>query len=272
MITIRHKDTLTYKYGCCDARFNNLGSMHLLFWNAIQEAKSAGLRMLDFGRTNADQQGLITFKNRWGAAQSVLTYSRYGAEKKSTHIFDLYSSKWKSRAAKYTLKHVSPALLPDDRPDLVQTYWIEQAVFSTLHRPIYERISRSNREMKDARSLVAPPADEAQATVQRFVALALAAWCRCLTQQKQLFCYSLKKTERGMVQEGLSPRYTMMTLMGLHRLEEAGGVSSHRNRAGAREPCCENLDWVKDIGDLGVLLWTVCSGGARTPGRNRRPH
>jgi CelD/BcsL family acetyltransferase involved in cellulose biosynthesis len=112
MITIRHKDTLTYKYGGCDSRFNNLGPMHLLFWNAIQQAKAAGLRCLDFGRSNADQQGLITFKNRWGATQSLLTYSRYGAEKRSTHLFDLYSSKWKSRAAKYTLKHVSPFVLP----------------------------------------------------------------------------------------------------------------------------------------------------------------
>lgn len=112
MITIRHKDTLTYKYGCSDARFNRLGCMHLLFWNAIQEAKFSGLRFLDFGRSDADQQGLITFKSRWGASQSVLIYSRYGAARKSTHIFDLYSSEWKSRAAKYTLKHISPAILP----------------------------------------------------------------------------------------------------------------------------------------------------------------
>lgn len=112
IITIRCKDTLTYKYGCCHARFNNLGCMHLLFWNIIQQAKAAGLRWLDFGRTDADQQGLITFKNRWGAKQSVLTYTRYGAVENSTHLFDLYSSKWKSRAAKLTLKHVSPAFLP----------------------------------------------------------------------------------------------------------------------------------------------------------------
>lgn len=112
MITIRHKDTLTYKYGCCDARFNRLGCMHLLFWNAIQDAKAAGLRFLDFGRTNSDQQGLITFKNRWGATQSVLTYSRYGAAKKSTHVFDLHTSKWKSRLTKYALQHVSLAFLP----------------------------------------------------------------------------------------------------------------------------------------------------------------
>ena len=112
IITIRHKDTLTYKYGCSDARFNNLGSMHLLFWNAIQDAKASGLRFLDFGRTDADQQGLIDFKNRWGATQSKLTYSRYGSAKKSTHLCDLYSSKRKSTAVKYVLKHVPPTILP----------------------------------------------------------------------------------------------------------------------------------------------------------------
>ncbi|MGD0568387.1 MAG: GNAT family N-acetyltransferase [Candidatus Sulfotelmatobacter sp.] len=112
MITIRYKDTLTYKYGCSDSAFNHLGCMHLLFWNAIQEAKSSGLRILDFGRCNADQSGLITFKNRWGATQSVLAYSRYGASESSTHLFDLYGSKWKSKAVKSVLKHVSPRILP----------------------------------------------------------------------------------------------------------------------------------------------------------------
>jgi len=112
MITIRHKDTLTYKYGCSDERFNKLGCMHLLFWRAIQEAKFSGLRFLDFGRTNMDQQGLITFKNRWGATQSVLTYSRFGASEKSTHLCDIYSSKGKSWAAKFVLKLVSPTILP----------------------------------------------------------------------------------------------------------------------------------------------------------------
>jgi CelD/BcsL family acetyltransferase involved in cellulose biosynthesis len=112
MLTICHKDTLTYKYGCSDSRFNNLGGMHLLFWNAIQEAKFCGLRFLDFGRCNADQSGLITFKNRWGATQSVLAYSRYGVSENSTHLFDLYGSKWKSKAVKSVLKHVSPSVLP----------------------------------------------------------------------------------------------------------------------------------------------------------------
>lgn len=106
IMTIAYKDTLAYKYGGCDSGFNNLGCMHLLLWRAIRDAKAGGLRFLDFGRTDADQQSLITFKNRWGASHSVLTYSRYGVSESSTHFFDLSTAKWKARTAKYVLSHL----------------------------------------------------------------------------------------------------------------------------------------------------------------------
>ncbi len=99
MLTLQYGDTMVYKYGCSDVRFNNLGGMHLLYWQAIQEAKALGLRRFDFGRVDADQPGLITFKNRWGAAQSTLTYSRYSKSEHSTHLFDLPLGDWKTRTA-----------------------------------------------------------------------------------------------------------------------------------------------------------------------------
>lgn len=106
MITVRHKDTLIYKYGCSDPQFNNLGSMHLLYWRAIQEAKAEGLRTFDLGRTDLDQQGLITFKNRWGAKQSTLTYSRYSTSQSSTHFFDVSTGNWKARTGQFVLSHL----------------------------------------------------------------------------------------------------------------------------------------------------------------------
>lgn len=106
MLTIRHRETLVYKYGASDSRFNNLGGMHLLFWRAIQEAKMSGLRCLDFGRSDPGQDGLIRFKNRWGAAQSLLAYSRYSLSKPSTHILDLYASERKTAAAKFLLSRL----------------------------------------------------------------------------------------------------------------------------------------------------------------------
>lgn len=77
ILTLRHKNSLVYKYGCSDSRFHNLGSMHLLFWRAIEDAKSEGLETLDLGRSDMDTPGLIQFKDRWGAERSTLVYTRF---------------------------------------------------------------------------------------------------------------------------------------------------------------------------------------------------
>jgi CelD/BcsL family acetyltransferase involved in cellulose biosynthesis len=111
ILTIRHKDTMTYKYGGSDPEFNSVGGMHLLLWTAIQEAKSAGMRYFDFGRTDADQAGLITFKSRWGSKQSQLTYSRYAVSPKVDHSFEASASSWKSRAARLLLAYLPPDVL-----------------------------------------------------------------------------------------------------------------------------------------------------------------
>jgi hypothetical protein len=111
VLTIRHKDTMVYKYGGSDPRFNNLGGMHLLLWGAIQEAKSSGLHSFDFGRSEARQQGLITFKQRWGTTQSNLIYSRYGLSDNINHMFEPSTQNWKSRVAHYLLAHMRPGIL-----------------------------------------------------------------------------------------------------------------------------------------------------------------
>jgi hypothetical protein len=79
ILTLSYKDTVVYKYGCSDKRFSNLGGTHLLFWQVIQGAKSRGLRQFDLGRSDWTNPGLVTFKDRWGAVRSTLTYWRHGA-------------------------------------------------------------------------------------------------------------------------------------------------------------------------------------------------
>lgn len=111
MLTIRHKATLYYKYGGSDARFHRLGGMHLLYWNAIQEAKSAGLTSLDLGRSDSDQPGLITFKSRWGSVPSPLTYYRFAPETTVVHAFDRASG-LKIRAMKRLCSFTPAAVLP----------------------------------------------------------------------------------------------------------------------------------------------------------------
>jgi len=79
ILTLTHNLTLTYKYGCSDARYHRLGGTQLLLWKAIQDARGQGLEALDMGRSDWENTGLIKFKDRWGAARSTLTYWRLGS-------------------------------------------------------------------------------------------------------------------------------------------------------------------------------------------------
>ena len=74
MITLKYKQTMIYKYGCSDAKYHNLGGMAFLFWQAIQDAKAAGLDEFDMGRSDCDNAGLIRFKENWGPGRSTLVY------------------------------------------------------------------------------------------------------------------------------------------------------------------------------------------------------
>ena len=77
ILTLRFKDTVYYKYGCSDARYNNLGATPLLLWRAIDAAKSSGAKTFDFGRTEADNVGLISFKDKWAPRSNTLVYLRF---------------------------------------------------------------------------------------------------------------------------------------------------------------------------------------------------
>jgi CelD/BcsL family acetyltransferase involved in cellulose biosynthesis len=79
ILTIRYKNSMTYKYACSDPQFHHAGPMQLLIWKAIQEAKEGGLSEFDMGRTEWSNDGLLTFKDRWGCRRSTLEYFRYPA-------------------------------------------------------------------------------------------------------------------------------------------------------------------------------------------------
>jgi hypothetical protein len=83
LLTLRHRSTVIYKYGCSDEAFNNLGATPLLFWRLIEESKATGATELDFGRSDTNNQGLVTFKDRFGTRKTQLTYVRYPQGKKN---------------------------------------------------------------------------------------------------------------------------------------------------------------------------------------------
>lgn len=101
ILTLAYKETLVYKYGCSDERFHNLGGMPLLFWETIQSAKAAGMRELDLGRSDLENEGLLQFKGHLGAACSTITYYRYPARAPAGVV-----RSWASGKLRFGLSHL----------------------------------------------------------------------------------------------------------------------------------------------------------------------
>ena len=110
ILTLSFKDDIVYKYGCSDERFNNLGGTPFLFWKTIQEAKGDGMRRLDLGRSDTANDGLIAFKDRMGAARSLLRYRRCGDEK-NAGTADSTASGWLAEVAKKVFPRLPDTVL-----------------------------------------------------------------------------------------------------------------------------------------------------------------
>lgn len=106
ILTLSFRDVLFFKYGCSDERFHNLGGVHLLLWNTIEEGKSNGARVFELGRSDSDNLGLVIFKEHWGAARSHLTYWRYQTRSASTAI-----PRWGIKLARNLAAHIPDTLL-----------------------------------------------------------------------------------------------------------------------------------------------------------------
>lgn len=66
-----------YKYGASDASYQHLRANNLVLWEAIRKCASDGLGSFSLGRTELNNEGLMTFKNGWGANSTILNYYRY---------------------------------------------------------------------------------------------------------------------------------------------------------------------------------------------------
>jgi hypothetical protein len=73
-ITARYLQTTFLKYEVTDDVHRNLGAVHVILWQSIQDAMRAGDSVYDFGRTAADNTGLCEFKSRWGTTQIDMPY------------------------------------------------------------------------------------------------------------------------------------------------------------------------------------------------------
>ena len=102
VLTLRHRRSVVYKYGCSRDQFHKLGAMPFLFWRMIEESKDCGAETIDFGRSDLRSDGLILFKDRLGANKRLLTYYRYPS------CSEREAKKWDSETARQLV-----SLLPE---------------------------------------------------------------------------------------------------------------------------------------------------------------
>ena len=79
-VFLQHREHLIYKYGASDRSALARRPNNLLFAEVIRWACENGLRELDFGRTDLDQEGLKQFKRGWGADELPLHHTYAGMD------------------------------------------------------------------------------------------------------------------------------------------------------------------------------------------------
>jgi hypothetical protein len=75
--------TALYKFGASDEVFQEFRGNNLVMWEAIKFLMQNGSRLLHFGRTSLDNEGLRRFKAGWGALEEAIEYFRFDTEAKA---------------------------------------------------------------------------------------------------------------------------------------------------------------------------------------------
>jgi CelD/BcsL family acetyltransferase involved in cellulose biosynthesis len=77
-VVLSWNGTTIDKYSASDERAWPLRVNNLITWHLIKAACEQGSRWLDFGRTDAGNEGLRVFKRSWGAVEEPLVYGTLG--------------------------------------------------------------------------------------------------------------------------------------------------------------------------------------------------
>ena len=89
---------------------------------------------------------------------------------------------------------------------------------------------------------------------QNIIELAVRGLENMYVPEKNLFCTRAKRTEQGVLKEGLSYRYTVISTLGLHQYETQGGKSPINIQV-TLSFLIKRASEICYIGDLGLLLW-----------------
>jgi hypothetical protein len=105
--------------------------------------------------------------------------------------------------------------------------------------------------------LLDSPASERSNMLQSLFDLSIVGLRRMFLPEHGVFCDRLVQRNGELERQGISHRYTLMTLLGLYRYELMGGRSGFAVRDLTIE-LVRDTAWLESTGDLGLLLW-ACS-------------
>lgn len=71
------RDKAIFKYGASDKGYLNLRANNIVMWEAIKWYARNGFKELSFGRTEAENYGLLQFKKGWGGKEHPIEYYKY---------------------------------------------------------------------------------------------------------------------------------------------------------------------------------------------------
>ncbi|MBI3802518.1 MAG: hypothetical protein HY282_01995 [Nitrospirae bacterium] len=92
-------------------------------------------------------------------------------------------------------------------------------------------------------------------TVRPLIRLSLRGLERMWLKDRGLFCFTMRDGDRGPRPEGISLRYTAMTLLGLHRVSKSGWTIPF-DLEEMLEGAISALPTTRNIGNIGLLLWS----------------
>ncbi len=92
--------------------------------------------------------------------------------------------------------------------------------------------------------------------IEQLLDIAVRGLHRMFDASTGIFCDQLVRQGEEWKQVGVSPRYSLMTYLGLHRAERAGTTTGFQPRE-LTQNIAKDLKWLTNVGDLGCLLWAA---------------
>lgn len=99
-IYLAHNQQVVAKFGASDHERRGTGAGVLLDWEVMVRSSRDGYRILDFGRTDTDADGLRSYKEGLGATEYPLRYTRISRTPPKPHIL-----RSNSAAAAWIIRH-----------------------------------------------------------------------------------------------------------------------------------------------------------------------